>query len=144
MAEMQWCHQCLWKSHVFHRSRDCLPGNASDTHHNQNLTSAKPVSTGLVFRLLLFPFFPSLILLLLDACHNYAAFTYPSVFKAYIKTTLTNIILIATCVICKVRVRDDLINHEYLFFIISNIQYGLSKEDFVNRFVYWSSWPEWE
>lgn len=54
---------------------------------------------------------------------------------------LTNIVLIATCVICKVRVRDDLINHEYLFFIISSIQYGLSKVDFVDRFVYWPSCP---
>lgn len=51
--------------------------------------------------------------------------------------TLTNIILIATCVISKVRVRDDVINHEYLFFIISNIQYGLSKEDFIDGFVLW-------
>ena len=51
--------------------------------------------------------------------------------------TLTNIILIATCVICKVRVRDDVINHEYLFLIISYIQYGLPKEDFVDGFVLW-------
>lgn len=52
--------------------------------------------------------------------------------------TLTNIILIATCFICKVRVCDDLINHEYLLLIISNIQYGLSKEDFVDRFIYFA------
>lgn len=58
--------------------------------------------------------------------------------------TLTNIILIATCFICKVRVCDDLINHEYLLLIISNIQYGLSKEDFVDRFIYFAYWPEWE
>lgn len=50
---------------------------------------------------------------------------------------LTNIILVATCIICKVRMRDDVINHEYLFIIISNIQYGLSKEDFVEGFVLW-------
>lgn len=58
--------------------------------------------------------------------------------------TLTNIILIATCVICEVRVRDDVINHEFLFFIISLIQSGLAKEDFVDRFVGWVFWPEWE
>lgn len=58
--------------------------------------------------------------------------------------TLTNIILIATCVICKVSVRDDVINHEYLFLIISNIQYGLSKEDFIDGFVLWFFWPEWK
>lgn len=139
MAEIESCHQCLWKSHVFHRSRDCLPGNASDKCHNQNLQKCKIVSTGLVFSLFLFPLFPSLVLLLLEnACHNYVAFTYPSVLKAHIKMTLTNIILVATCVICKVRVRDDLVNHEYLFLIISNIQYGLSKKDFVDRFIYWS------
>lgn len=51
--------------------------------------------------------------------------------------TLTNIVLIATCVICEVRVRDDVINHEFLFFIISLIQSGLAKEDFVDRFVVW-------
>lgn len=51
--------------------------------------------------------------------------------------TLTNIIFVATRVICKFRVRDDFINHEYLFLIISNIQYGLSKEDFVDGFLLW-------
>ena len=51
--------------------------------------------------------------------------------------TLTNIILIAACVICKARVRDDVIDHEYLLLIISNIQYRLSKEDFVDGFVSW-------
>lgn len=57
----------------------------------------------------------------------------PSVFlKARIKMTLTNIIVIATCVICKVRVRDDVINHEHLLLIVSNIQHGLPKEDFVS------------
>lgn len=58
-----------------------------------------------------------------------------SVLKAHTKMTLTNIILMATCVICKVRVRDDVIDHEYLFLIISNVQYGLSKEDLVDGFV---------
>jgi len=60
-----------------------------------------------------------------------------SVLKAPLKMTLTNIILVATRVICKVRVRDNVINHEYLFLIISNVQYGLSKEDSVDRFVLW-------
>lgn len=45
--------------------------------------------------------------------------------------TLTNVILIATCFICEVWVRDDFIHHEHLFIFISNIQYRLPKEDFV-------------
>lgn len=49
-------------------------------------TNAKNVSTSLgFFRLFMFPFFPSLLLLLLeDVCHCYVAFTYPGVLKAYI------------------------------------------------------------
>lgn len=45
---------------------------------------------------------------------------------------LTNVIIIASCVICKVRMRNDFIHHEHLFVFIMSIQYGLSKEDFVD------------
>lgn len=129
----------LMEKPCLHRPRDCLPGNASDMYHKQNLHKCKNCQHRCSFQAVPVPLLPISGSGLLDVCHNYAAFTYPSVLKAFIKTTLTNIILIATCVICEVRVRDDLINYEYLFFIISNIQYGLSKEDFVDRFVYWPS-----
>lgn len=145
MAEMECCHQCLWKSHVFHRPR----GAACQVMHlicttTKTYTSAKTLSTGLVFRLFLFPFFPFSGSTSFRCMPQLCSLHYPSVLKAHMKMTLTNIIFIATCVICKVRVIDDLINHEYLFLIISNIHYALSKEDFVVRFVYWSSYPEWE
>lgn len=45
---------------------------------------------------------------------------------------LTNVIIIASCVICEVRMRNDFIHHEHLFVFIISIQYGLSKEDFVD------------
>lgn len=109
-------------------------------YHDQNLYKCKNCQHRPSFQAVPGPLLPICgSTFLEDVCHNYVAFTYPSVSKGHIKMTLTNIILIATCVICKVRVRDDLINHEYLFLIISNIQYGLSKEDFVDRFVYLSS-----
>jgi len=49
---------------------------------------------------------------------------------------LTNVIIIASCVICKVRMRNDFIHHEHLFVFIISIQYGLSKEDFVDLLVW--------
>lgn len=44
---------------------------------------------------------------------------------------LTNIIIVASRVVCKVRMRDYFIHHEYLFMFIGSIQYGLSKDDCV-------------
>lgn len=44
---------------------------------------------------------------------------------------LTNIIIVASRVVCKVRMRDYFIYHEYLFMFIGSIQYGLSKDDCV-------------